>query len=172
MQRIGLLLLLALSPAMALAAEHKTYTHPTFLYAVDYPVSWKVREMGKAATFSAPLESKDDRFAENVQVVAEDLSDLPGELSLFDYHRKGVENAGKFLTDFKPLEEARTDWLGRETLVMLYSATVRGERFRFKDYKFFVGKTAYVLTFTAREADFDAFLPQAEGVMRTIRVSP
>ena len=172
MRRINLLLLLAAVPAIAFAAENKTYTNPVSLYAVDYPESWRVRELGKAVTFSSSLESKDDHFAENVQVVVEDLSLLPDTVSLFDYHRKGVDNAGKYLADFKPLEEARTQWLGRETLVMLYSATVRGERFRFKDYKFFVGKTAYVLTYTARDADFDSFLPQAERLMRSIRVSP
>lgn len=168
---LALLLLLLLS-GTASALGHKTFTHPDFLYAVDYPDAWRVREVGRAVSFSAPAESETDKFSENVQVVVEDLSALSHEVSLVDYHRAGIANGRKFLADFRPLEEARTQWLGRETLVMLYSATVRGERFKFKDYKFMVGKEAYVLTYTARLADFDAHLSEAESIMRSIRVSP
>jgi hypothetical protein len=172
MRRIGLLLLMVFLPVAAFPSGTNTYTHPVFLYALDYPETWRVREMGKAVSFSAPPESETDKFSENVQVVVEDLSALPQEVSLVDYHRAGLASAQKFLTDFKPLEEARTQWLDRDTIVMLYSATVRGERFKFKDYKFMVGKEAYVLTYTARQADFDAVLSKAESVMRSIRVSP
>ena len=33
-------------------------------------------------------------------------------------------------------------------------------------------KTAYVLTYTAANADFDEYLPAAERIMRSIRISP
>lgn len=157
--------LLAAAPAWA---AHKTYTHPVLLYAVDYPEAWSVRQLGKAVSIAAPRESGADSFSENVQVVVEELG--PAAPTLFEYHRAGIASAEKFLADFKPLEEARTEWLGRETVVMLYTATVRGERFRFKDYKFMAGTTAYVLTYTARDADFDSSLDAAESIMRSIRV--
>lgn len=157
----------------AFAADtNKTYTNRYFLYSVDLPEAWRVRESGKVAAFYSPLESEEDKFADNVQIVAEDLSKIPASVSLVDYHRKGVANAGKFLNDFKVLEEASTRWLDRETIVMLYTATMKGERFKFKDYKFMAGKTAYVLTFCATTADFDTYLPAAERLMRSIRVSP
>ena len=156
----------------AWAMGYKTFTHPIFLYAVDYPESWQAREVGKAVTLSAPRESERDKFSENVQIVAEDLSKAPLEIGLIEYHRAGLKSAEKFLTGFKALEEARTQWLDRDTIVMLYTAQVRGELFKFKDYKFMIGKTAYVLTYTARAADFDTYLAAAENVMRSIRVSP
>jgi hypothetical protein len=83
-----------------------------------------------------------------------------------------VATAQKILTDFKLLEEAQTRWLGRDTIIMLYTATIRGEYFKFKDYKFMVNQTAYVLTYCATTASFDAYLPAAERLMRSIRVSP
>lgn len=166
---LSIFLLSALFVPVAFAAGYKTYTHARFLYAVDYPDDWRVREMGKTTSIYAPRESGEDMFAENVQIVAEDL---PGQVSLIDYHRAGVGSAEKFLNGFRALEEARTQWLGRDAIVMLYTATVNGARFKFKDYKFLLGKTAYVLTYTAREADFDRFLPQAEDIMKSIRVSP
>jgi len=139
---------------------------------VDYPEDWRIKEVGKAVSVSSPFESKDDRFAENVQIVAENLSQSPADITLIDYHRAGLKNAEKFLTDFKALEEAQTRWLDRDAVVMLYSMTIRGEKFRCKDYKFAVGKTFYVLTYYAMEEDFDKYLPAAEGIMKSIRVSP
>ena len=171
MRKALLLLLLALAAMPAWAASSKSYTNPEFLYAVDYPETWHLRELGKAVTISSPKESELDKFSENVQIVAEDLRAFP-DVTLMDYHKKGSENARKFLTDFRSLEEARTEWLDRETVVMLYTATVHGERYKFKDYKFMLGRTAYVLTYTAREADFDSYLTQAENIMRSLRVSP
>ena len=168
MRKTLLFLLLTLCAAPAWA---KTYTNPDFLYAVDYPDTWHLRELGKAVSIASPKESELDKFSENVQIVAEDLKAFP-DVTLMDYHKKGSENARKFLTDFRSLEEARTEWLDRETLVMLYTASVNGERYKFKDYKFMVGRTAYVLTYTAREADFDSYLTQAENIMRSLRVSP
>lgn len=172
MRRIGLFLILVLWANMALAIGHKTYTSPVFLYAVDYPEDWRIKEVGRAVSVSSPFESKDDKFAENVQIVAEDLSKAPTEITLIDYHRAGLKNAEKFLKDFKALEEAQTRWLDRDTVVMLYSMTLRGEKFRCKDYKFAVGKTFYVLTYYATEENFDKYLPAAESIMRSIRVSP
>lgn len=104
--------------------------------------------------------------------MAEDLSEAPVEITLVDYHRTGVANARKFLGDFNTLEEARTQWLGREAIVMLYKATVQGKLFKFKDYKFMAGKTVYVMTYTATPEDFEEYLTQAENIMRSIRVSP
>ena len=172
MRKIGLFLIFATLQATAFAAGHKTYTNPAFLYAVDYPEDWRIKEVGKAVSISSPFESKDDKFAENVQIVAEDLSHAPIEVGLIDYHRAGLKNAEKFLTDFKPLEEARTQWLGHDAIVMLYSMTLRGEKFRCKDYKFESGKTFYVLTYYAAELDFEKYLPAAERIMKSIRVSP
>jgi hypothetical protein len=165
-------LISAVASGPALAADTETYTNPFYLYAVDFPGTWHVKQVGKTTSIHAPLESEQDDFAENIQIVAEEPKGAGADVSLLDYHRAGVGNAQKFLSGFALLEEARTEWLGRETIVMLYEATLHGDRFKFKDYKFRVGQTVYVLTYTARAADFETYLPQAEEIMRSIRVSP
>ena len=125
-----------------------------------------------AVSFLSPFESKEDKFAENVSVQVEDLSQLAVPLSLLDYHRKAISEAPGRLLDFKVLEEARTEFLGREAISVLYTATVKGQAFRFKDYKFMIGKEVYVMTYTALSADFDQYLPAAERIMHSLRVSP
>jgi len=160
-----------ISPVHAVEAV-KTYTNRYSFYAVEYPETWRAKETGKATAFYSPRKSKEDKFSENVQIVVEDLSQVPGNVSVVDYHRKGVGAAQKLLSDFRALEEVRTQWSGRDTIVMLYSATMRGERFKFKDYKFMVDRTAYVLTYCATAADFDTYLPAAERLIRSLRVSP
>jgi hypothetical protein len=169
---ISALLALWLIPGVRAAEGTKIYTNRYFLYSVDYPETWRAKEAGKVSAFYSGLQSKEDKFAENVQIVVEDLSQVPGDVSLVDYHRKGVASAEKFLTDFKVLEETTTQWQGRETIVMLYSATMRGEHFKFKDYKFIVNRTAYVLTYAAKSADFNTFLAPADRLIHSLRVSP
>ncbi len=156
-----------------IAAEGmKTHTNRYFLYSVDYPETWRAKDVGKVSAFYSPRESESDKFSENVQIVVEDLSKVPGDVSLVDYHRKGVASAQKFLTDFKALEEVTIQWLGRDTIVMKYSATMHGQSFMFKDYKFLIDRTAHVLTYSATAADFDTYLPTADRLIRSLRVSP
>lgn len=166
------LLMTGIASSVHAAEGVKTYTNRYSLYAVDYPETWRAKEVGKATAFYSPLKSKEDKFSENVQVVVEDLSQVPGDVSVVDYHRKGVATAQKFLSDFKALEEAKIQWSGRDAIVMLYSATMRGKRFKFKDYKVIVDRTAYVLTYCAADLDFDTYLPAAERLIRSLRVSP
>ena len=157
--------------ALSAAAEAaKIYTDPVFLYSIYYPESWRLKRIGKYAVLVSPLESKEDRFAENISVVAEDLSKLPQNVTLIDYYRQSVGNAK--LQDFKVLEEARTVWMGRDAITNLYTATEKGERFRCKTYTFMVGPIAYVLTYTAEYSGYETHLPVAERIMRSIRVSP
>ena len=156
---------------MVLAAGN-TYTSGRFLYSVDYPEHWRLKEISNITTFLSPLESKEDKFAENVSVVVEDLSPIDPPVSLLDYHRKSVANAPASLPDFKMLEEAKTKFAGREAIAVLYTATLRGQPFRFKAYTLMVGKEAYVLTYTALRPDFDKYLSAAEKIMGSLRASP
>ena len=163
-----LLCVLAATPAWAT----KTYTDPVYLYSVDYPDTWREKNLGKVANFLSPFESKEDKFSENVTIEVRSLKDVPGATNLLDYHRQAISEAPDFLRDFKLLEEAKTKFAGKDAIAVLYTATVKGQLFRFKDYKFFVGKDIYILTFTALNEDFDTFLAAAEKIMRSLRVSP
>ena len=161
-----------LTPPARASETTETYTNRYFLYSADRPSDWRVREISKVALLISPLVSKDDKFAENVNIVAEDLSKIAENVTLVDYYRKSVGNASKTLNDFKLLEEAQTQWIGRDAVAVIYTATLKGEKFKFKAYTVMVDKTAYVLTFTAAAADFDEYLPVAERIMRSLRVSP
>ena len=161
------------APALAASAEPiKTYTDPVFLYSIDYPDTWKLKHAGKYAVLASPFQSKEDRFAENVSIVAEDLSQAPTEITLIDYYRQSVGDAPRRLQDFKILEEAQTVWNGHNSVANLYTMTSKGEPFKCKTYTFMEGKMAYVLIYTGRAADFDAYLAEAERIMRSIQVSP
>ena len=121
--------------------------------------------------FLSRLESKEDRFAENVDVIVEDLSQA-GNVSLIDYHRKSISNAPMMLKDFKLLQEAKTEFMGREAIATLYTATVKRRLFRFKVYTLLVGKNAYVMTYKALNEDFEKYLPAAEKIMHSLQASP
>jgi hypothetical protein len=155
-----------------LAQEYKTFTHDYFLYSVDYPETWRIKQVGSVTAVLSPHESKEDKFAENVEIVAEDLSKIPGGVTLFDYYRKAVGGAQHMLPGFKLLEEAQTVWRENPAVVNLYTMSDKGEVFKRKAYTFMSGETAYVLTYTARRAEFDEYLPAAERIMASIRVSP
>ena len=170
MRRAALFILLLFAASPVWAAT-KTYTDPRHLYSIDYPDGWRMKE-APVISFLSPFESRKDPFAENVSVQIEDLSRASGGMSLLDYHRQSMGNAPADLQDFKVLEEARTEFLGHAAIAVLYTATVNGKRFKFKDYKLMLGKDAYVLTYTALSADYDKYLPAAEKVMHSLRASP
>jgi hypothetical protein len=83
-----------------------------------------------------------------------------------------VGNATKLLKDFKVLEEAKTEFAGRDAVGVLYTAVIKKKLFRFKKVLFLVGTDAYSLTYNALSEDFDGTLPAAERVMRSLQVSP
>ncbi len=165
------LVFFVLMAAPAMGEKNKTYTSARYLYSIDYPIDWRVKEISKVTMFLSPLESKEDKFAENVDVVVEDLSQS-GDVSLIDYHRKSIGGAPMLLKSFKPLEEARTEFMGHEAIAVLYTAVVKDRLFRFKAYTLFVGKNAYVLTYKALSEDFEKSLPTAEKIMHSLQASP
>ena len=165
-------LLASLLCGPAFGAGYKTYTNTYFLYSVDYPESWRVKELSKTAIISSPFESKQDAFAENVEIVAEDLSRVPAQPTLIDYYRKAVGGAGRLLPGFKLLEEAQTVWMGRNAVVNLYTMTDKGKTFRRRALTFMAGHTVYVMTYSAVDSEYDTYLPQAERIMKSIQVSP
>lgn len=165
-------LALLFSAACACAAPEKTtYTNPRYLYSVSYPPEWRVKEISKVTLFLAPLQSSQDKFAENVEVSVEDLSQA-GEVSLIDYHRRSIGKAAEMLKDFKLLEEAKTEFLGREAVAVLYTAVIKERLFRFKKMVFLAGTDAYAVTYSGLSEDFDEFLPAADKIMRSMQVSP
>ena len=164
-------LIFALAAHSAFAAEKKTYTNARYLYSVDYPADWRVKEISRVTLFMSPLESREDKFAENVEVDVDDLS-REEEVSLIEYHRQSVSLATGILKDFKLLEEAKTEFMGREAIAVLYTATVKERSFRFKKIVFMVGKSAYAVTYNALDEDFEKYLPVAEKIMRSLQVSP
>ncbi len=165
-------LIIFFCPNFSGASETATFTHKHFLYTMDYPAAWHVRELNKIASFYSPLDSPQDKFAENVSVVVEDLSHVEEDVQLIDYHRKGMASAKNSLRDFRVLEEAKTDFKGREAIVVLYTMTDRGVAFKIRSLTFFVDKEVYVLTYSATQADYDKYFKAAENCIRSIRVSP
>ena len=163
--------LVGLTP-LAIAGETASYTHTEFLYTVDYPSDWRVKELNKITSFFSPFESKEDKFSENLNIVVEDLSQVPEDVKLIDYHRKGMSHARSSLREFTVLEEAKTDFKGREAILVLYTMKDRGVTFKIKTLTFFVEHDAYVLTYTATLADYDKYLKKIENCLQSIRVSP
>ncbi len=173
MKRIFLMALFVMGFAAPLpAADAVSYTHTHFLYTVDYPSDWRVKELSKITSFFSPFESKDDKFSENLNIVVEDLSQVTQDVKLIDYHRKGMSQARKSLVQFTVLEEAKTDFKGREAIMVLYTMRDRGVVFKIRALTFFVDREAYVLTYTATLADYDKYLKKVESILRSIRVSP
>jgi hypothetical protein len=150
----------------------KTYTDKNFFYSIDYPETWKLTSIAKAVVIRSPRQSDADDFSENVHIVAEDLEDAGTHVELIDYYRQGMGSASRTQSDFKVLEEARTVWLDRDTIVSLYTMTNKGRTFKCKVYTFMAGKMVYVLTYTAADADFETHLSTSEAIMRSIQVSP
>lgn len=146
----------------------KTYTSRSLNFTIDYPASWRVKEEGWMVAFGSPQESDTDDFIENVNVVVEDLSN--NLMTLKDYNAMSLMNFPKLMPNFELLQEDTAEINGKGASFIVYSDRRGDVKAKFKAYTFISKDKAYVVTYAAKENEFNEYLPQAEKIMQSIQV--
>jgi len=145
-----------------------TYNSPYFNFSINYPLSWRVKENDGIVVFGSPQESGTDDFIENVNVVVEDLSFNP--MTLNDYTTKSLMNFPKLLPNFELLQQGNTEIDNKESSFIVYSDRRGDLKAKFKAYMLISHDKAYVMTYGAKENEFNEYLPQAERTMQSIKI--
>ncbi len=176
---ICFVLLVVETPALAASDNTSDKTLPKWVHYknVDYqiqishPATWKTLEnyAGSIVAVYAPPDSPDDQFAENLNIVFEDISSFP-EITLEQYTEKGKEVLGKMLTKFSLLKNESTTISNINARTLTFTATQGIYRLKFKQTSLIVNKRAYVITFSAEENKFAKYENTGASIINSFRI--
>ena len=152
----------------AAGSDFATYENQNYKLSFQYPTNWKVAEgfMGTVVVFLSPLENADDKFSENVNLVTEDLTAYPG-MTLEKYMEINLAQLPSFVTDYKLVARENSLVSGTSATALIY--TGRQGIFQLKFLQVFIvaDNRAYVLTFTAEEAQYKKYEAVARGIINS-----
>ena len=165
-------LLLLLLPLSTLAQDWKTFDQADILFTAKYPADWvnKIKE-GKRVFFTSPSESKDDFFAENVNVSVSTNPSFGGSLKIKDLIQEVVDNVKTSFNDFA--EESRTalKWNGIDAYEITYTGNTKGDdptAVRITQRLCFYKSRLYLATYTALKSG-DNFAAIAKQIFNSIK---
>jgi hypothetical protein len=169
LHRAALSALLVLGVAVLSAPSAAAYESPKDGYAITFPGRWQTREqvMGTSVISLSPLESKKDTFAENVNVVVEDLG---AGATLDAYTGASVKILEQYLNSPKLVENKRVTLGGLPAQRLVYEHVQGQFKLRGLAYLVVAGAKGYVLTCTAETSQFAKYQAQFEKICRTFGV--
>lgn len=162
----------AAAPADAAKTENfAVYENQTPSLKMEYPATWKAAEgaAGAIVAFLSPLESKEDFFRENVNVLAEDLSAHP-TLTVDGYTGLGIAKLPMYITDFKLIGTRRHTLSGLPAQIIEYTGRQGVFQIHILQAMTIADKKAYVVTFTAEEANYERYLPAAKRIIDSLAI--
>jgi hypothetical protein len=149
------------------AKDHwKTYNDSG--YSIRYPPAWELQSDGKTGvTFfiSSPLESAEDKFRENVNLIIEDLTG--GNIDLNQFVDISKEQIMKVITNSSIIESERIKGGSREHHKIIYTGDQGVFHLEFEQYYWMIGDKAYLLTFTAEKNRFTDWKETAEEILNS-----
>ncbi len=147
----------------------ETYSKDEF--SIQYPKEWELNKAGQMGTefgLFAPVESDDDKFRENINLVKQDISAY--NLDLAAYANLSEKQILGMFTEAKILESTTKKAKGKSFYKMVYTAMQGIFRLKFVQYYWVENKKAYVLTFTSEEDKYDKFRSDGEKIMGSFKM--
>jgi rubrerythrin len=159
--------------------EWKAYINEYYGFSVDYPADWKATVIPDATTnlmknymgesqivfFTSPSEYPAGAVGETLSVSRKDLRNSP--MSLDEYVKINDARSSKALPDYLRLYDKKADIAGHEACLESY--TYGGVKCR--RYVLIVDDIVYALTFKASSEKYSKFLPKAEKIMKSFKLS-
>jgi hypothetical protein len=149
--------------------ELKTYSRDNI--SLTYPSHWELNESGAMGTkliLFSPLESAEDNFRENVNLIIQDLSGY--NLNLAAYTKISVDQIPTVVTNYK-LIESKTISINNEPVhKLVYDGDQGIYHLRFEQYFCIKDNHAYVLTFTTKQDTYSSFKETGEKILNSMMV--
>lgn len=139
-------------------------------YSIQYPTKWEIVKGGQMPMtfFYSPLESKEDNFRENVNVLIENLPQ--SDIDLNKYAEVSEEQIKTMLTNSVIIESKRIKNDSQEFQKMIYTGDQGIFHLKFEQYYFVKNSKAFVLTFTSQQNTFDNYKETAENILNSFQL--
>jgi serine/threonine-protein kinase len=153
------------------SASPKQYQNADYQIQISYPPTWKVLEAyaGAIVAVYRPQDSPDDQFAENANVVTEDLSRFQ-TMTIDQYTEKGKEVLSKMFTNFSLVKNEPTTISGINARTLTFTATQGIFRLKFKQTSLIVNNRAYIITFVAEEKNFSRYEATGTNIINSFKL--
>ena len=161
---LTVLLFIFLSPGQTI--NWKTFEGSN--YSIQYPPDWELNQSGLMNTsfiLFSPLESSDDKFRENVNLLIQDLSGKKIDLNKFT--EISTEQVKTMILNSHIIENKRIKNNAGEYHKMHYSGDQGAFHLEFEQYYWVFKDKAYVLTFTCEQTKFTKFKEMAENILNS-----
>jgi len=157
------------SNAKKVADDWKTLNQTT--YSIQYPSTWELnqsRERGTSFILFSPLESNEDKFKENVNLLVQDLTGHNIDLNKYAEISEGQVKT--MITNSTLIESKRIKNGSDEYHKMIYTGDQGVFHLKFEQYYWVANEKAYILTFTSEQDKFADFKEIGENILNTFRL--
>lgn len=137
-------------------------------YTIQYPQGWELNEsgqMGTAFILFAPLDSIQDQFKENVNLLIQNLSGL--NVNLDKYAEVSAEQIKKSIMNSIIIENKRIKNSSEEYHLMIYTGDQGAFHLKFEQHYWIKDQKAYVLTLTCEQDKFTKYKDTGESILNT-----
>ena len=141
-------------------------------YKLQYPKSWTLdtsNAMGPAVFIFSPLETSEDKFRENVNVL---IQNLKGEdINLARYKEITDKQVNDLATDGEIFESSITRKNNQEYYRISYAMTQGKFRVKITSVCFIQNEEAYLVTFSSEIDKFDTYQKTGEQILASFKLT-
>lgn len=139
-------------------------------YSINYPKNWQLDTSGQMNSefiLFSELE-ENDIFSENVNLLIQDIKGLNMTLKAFV---ELSENQIKTMARNSKIYESNTIKNGNNSYHdIVWSGHISNQNLKFKQYFFIKNEKAYVLTFTAHQTTYDAYITIGNQIINSFKL--
>lgn len=148
--------------------EKKIYENDIF--SIQYPTNWNLEETeGTQAQFivKGPLTSDKDIFAENVNVITQDLKGMGVTLDQYvDFNKSQLTT----IPNGEMLSSTRKNRDGNDYHTLIFKGTMNSYNLKIMQLYAIKNEVAYVLTFTVMEDEYAQFEKLGKQILNSFKL--
>jgi hypothetical protein len=138
-------------------------------YSIQYPTNWELNQsgqMGSSFILFSPLDSDNDKFKENLNLLVQDLTGLNIDLDKFvEISEVQVKT---IVTNSKLIESKRMRNTTPEFHKMVYTGDQGIFQLKFEQYFWVINQQAYILTLTCEQNKFSNYKEIGEKILKSL----
>ena len=170
---LGVFLIAIAIMSVIRVTPYSVYKDPATGVQVKYPSYWEMLNRpdgGAVVAFRSPPQTALDTYAENVNIVFQDLSAKP--MALPQYSQLAIRQfTGTFKTGTEIVESAPTRLANRPAYRFTYIVDIpEASAIKLTHVWVVDGVRAYIFTYSATEADYDAYLGEVNTMLKSFTI--
>lgn len=140
-------------------------------YSINYPADWELNQSGQMGTsfiLFSQFSSTEDDFKDNVNLMIQDLTGH--NITLDDYVQISEYQIKTLVTNGKLLSSERVKGEKADYQRVVYTGTQGIYDLKFEQFYWVIENSAYILTLTCKDVDFDSFVDVGEEILESFKI--